>query len=372
MTDYIKKVSGNIFHDYNLLKDNHHINIDFVGDIKNIKNNKELYFVKSCYDAHLRCHEGYYKNDILKCLCACIEFPETIDEYFKMIGGKSRNMVRKAKKNGYIVKRIMNYNKYIDDIYEINTSKNIRCGKEMTSSYLKKPTKTSDYISENKYVNFFRYGCFKDNKLVAYINPYICNNCLLINQILGHGAHLKFGIMNLLIYSICEDMILNFKNVKYWWYINWVSGGKKLQSFKKSMGFFPKMISLKNIYTTNFLSNDITKWNNTKSVSLESNILKVLNSNETTPGISYKIPIIPNQKYKYEIIYENYNDSKIILYGRYNYNDTQHTIFSHETTNSLIFTTPNECKIIEIYLLFRNPEKEQKILIKNIILNMIS
>jgi hypothetical protein len=369
--EYIKQITGNINKDYELLKTNHILNINFVGNIENIENKQNLLFIKNCYDSHIRCHKGYYKGNILKDICAIIEFPKTIDEYFQFIGCKSRNMIRKAQKTGFIVKKITNYNEFIDDIYEINTSKEIRQSNKMSSNYINKPNKQLDYISDNKYFNLIRYGCFKDNKLVAYCYPYICNNTILINQILGHGDYQKYGIMNLLIYKICEDMIVNFKNIKYWWYINWFSGNKSLQSFKKSMGFCPKLVNLENIYNTNFLSNDLTIWKKTNSVVLESNILKVIDSKETTPGISYIIPVLSNQKYIYSIIFESYNDAKILLFG-YDFINKQQ-IFKKELLNDkhVVFTTPENCSNIEFNLLFRHPIMHNFIIIKDIELNIL-
>lgn len=370
--EYIKQITGNINKDYELLKKEHIIYLDWVGDINNIKTQQELMYIKGIWEGHIKGMNGYYKDDILNNLGAVIELPETIDEYFKIIGCKSRNMIRKAKQNGFTIKKNWEFDDYIDDYHEIYTSKKIRQGKIMSSAKLEKPKKRGKLvISDNKYVNLLNYGCFIDNKLVAFMFPYVVNDTLNYSTGVGHGDYLKFGIMNLLIYSICEDIITNFKNIKYFLYIWWFSGEKGLRDFKKSMGFYPKLVSLKNIYKNNFLNEDLNVWNKTNSVNLESNKLTVKDSNETTPGIFLSIPILANQKYICTLIFEASPTTIIILFGRDLINKKD--IFKKEilSDNYVIFSTPNNISSLEINIAFRNPISDNYILIKSIELKIL-
>ena len=43
--------------------------------------------------------------------------------------------------------------------------------------------------------------------------------------------------MNLLFYEIGKDMIENYKNIKYFFYLDWFSHTGSLTQFKKSMYF---------------------------------------------------------------------------------------------------------------------------------------
>jgi len=56
---------------------------------------------------------------------AIILLPETINEYLKLIGTKSRNMIRKAEKSGYVARSFI-WNENLDDIFLIHTSSKIR------------------------------------------------------------------------------------------------------------------------------------------------------------------------------------------------------------------------------------------------------
>jgi len=281
-------------------------------------------------------------------------------------------MVRKALKNNFTIRKISDYNALLDDIYNINTSKSIRQSNPIEVSLLKKPVKMTNYISDNKYYNLIRYGCFIDNKLVAYCNPYILNNCLVINQILGHGEYLTYGIMNLLIYEICRDMIDNFKNVRYFLYINWFSGDNSLLSFKKSMGFYPKVVRLKNIYNTNLLSRNLIHWTSSNSITLVGNKIEVLNKDEITPGICVTIPVYGGYTYLYRIFFTSSDvNQSIILFGR-DFNSKKE-VFKYEITSNgyIIFQVPDNYKNIEINVLFRKPIINNSISIKNIELLLI-
>jgi len=166
---------------------------------------------------------------------AILNVPENINEYLKLIGSKSRNMIKKCEKNEYYGKKI-NPDEYLDDIFKINTSKKFRQGKEMTESYKKFPKKYNlDYESFNsKYCVEF-YGIFKNNTLVAYGFFYFCNEFVMLNSILGHGDHLTYGIMNLLTYFIVNDIIENHKSAKYINYLT-ISDSSK-GKFKLNIGY---------------------------------------------------------------------------------------------------------------------------------------
>lgn len=175
---------------------------------------------------------------------AILTIPDNIDMYSKKIGSKTRNMIRKSEKNNYSCK-IFNWNDYLDDIYEINISKSFRQNQEMTEGYKLYPSTISEsYMKSlsNSY-NIIFYGCFLENKLVAYIWIVIINDIMVFNRIIGHGDHLKYGIMNHLIYFIVDN-IINTKEVKYINYTDW-GCQPGLKKFKISVGFEEKLVLFK-------------------------------------------------------------------------------------------------------------------------------
>ncbi len=127
---------------------------------------------------------------------AIINVPKSIDLYLKDIGGKSRNMNKKAEKNNISCTKF-NWNDKLDDIFDINTSSLNRQGRVMDKSYTNYPLKINT-IKEDDFAIIF-IGAFVNTKLIGYIELYNYGNFTMINRILGHKDYLKFGVMNLMI-----------------------------------------------------------------------------------------------------------------------------------------------------------------------------
>jgi hypothetical protein len=166
-------------------------------------------------------------------------------EYLKIIGCKSRNMLTKCHKNGYFG-HIINFNDYLKDIYEANTSKEIRQGIPMTEWYKKMPS--AQNIRQEDYCELHHikhYGVLKENKLFAWCEINFMNELAIVNSIIGHGYHLKFGIMNEMISFVVKDCFENHKQVKYINYLN-LACGAGLSLFKKSVGFRELECNFKN------------------------------------------------------------------------------------------------------------------------------
>ncbi len=171
---------------------------------------------------------------------AVIETAQSETEYLKLIGDKSRNMLRKASRNGYSV-HVFNSADYLDDIYAIRTSKETRSGKSVPESFRQRPLpfdSANNLLCEAHHVT--GVGVFKDEKtLVAYAAIHNCGDLAIINTILGHGDHLKFGIMNLLIFGVYSEIKARFAGIKYINYLTLRSSTPQLDTFKKSVGFVP-------------------------------------------------------------------------------------------------------------------------------------
>jgi len=164
---------------------------------------------------------------------AVIKIPKNIDIYLKLIGAKSRNMNKKAEKNGIDCK-VIEWNNYLEDIYKINTSSQVRQGREMDKVYLEYPKKVTNEDIEDFKIRYI--GAFKDNILVGYIELYIYGNFAMTNRILGHRDYLKYGVMNLMIKKCVEYGIDN--KIEYINYLSMLNKrNNSLSAFKYRVGF---------------------------------------------------------------------------------------------------------------------------------------
>ena len=164
---------------------------------------------------------------------AIIKIPKNIDSYLKLIGAKSRNMNKKAEKNG-IECRLFEWNNYLEDIYNINTSSHIRQGRKMDNTYLQYPKKVNNEDIKDFKIRYI--GAFKDAILVGYIELYIYGNFAMTNRILGHKEFLKYGVMNLMVKKCVEYGIDN--GLEYINYLTMLNReNNSLSAFKYRVGF---------------------------------------------------------------------------------------------------------------------------------------
>jgi hypothetical protein len=157
------------------------------------------------------------------------------NEYFhKVLDAKSRNMIRKCTKTGYTF-RPFTYNNYLDAMYQINTSKEIRQGKPMSEKYRVRPepiVKDYELCEMHKHI---WWGGFKDQELLAYCNLVVLKDIAIINTILGHDKALTYGIMNGLINRLV--WVSKTTGVKYLNYLDLENCSKSMRRFKESVGF---------------------------------------------------------------------------------------------------------------------------------------
>lgn len=159
------------------------------------------------------------------------------DKYRKsVLDDKSRNMVKKSGQHFNYFK--FNHNSYLDDMFEINTSKPVRQGKRMSPGYLEKP---QPIILSHKLCrtvhNEIWLGAFDSkDKLRAYSHLAIIGELAIINRIIGHGDYLKFGVMNGLVDRMVS-LLDEESNAKWINYLDLINCGEGLRRFKKSVGF---------------------------------------------------------------------------------------------------------------------------------------
>jgi hypothetical protein len=174
------------------------------------------------------------KLSVTKVPPAILDLTVGHDAYWQLIGAKGRNMVRKAEKLGYGFAQF-SWNEHIDDIFAVNTSMSHRGGKEMTAGYRERPSTIGASAFCDRQLRMY-YGAFKEGTLYAYLVLVVFGHFATINTILGHGDHLKDGIMNGLIDFLVRDLASEGK-VRYVNYLTLKGGRESLDSFKKRVGF---------------------------------------------------------------------------------------------------------------------------------------
>lgn len=174
------------------------------------------------------------------------ELPKDIELYNKEISGKNSvsYFSRRCKKFGYYTK-FFEQEKYLDELYEINTSSIERQGHKMSEQYLKKVE------AEPKKDSVKYFGVFtKEDKLVAYIKLVVTPKLFNISKLLGHKEYLNDNIMYLLLHDLTVNLIEEGKDVEYSQYLMYdtyfgASNGIKL--YKKRNCFKPYKVKWKYI-----------------------------------------------------------------------------------------------------------------------------
>lgn len=149
----------------------------------------------------------------------------------------ARKRAWRSSRLGYVFAPI-DYSRWSDDIFEINTSLASRQGRPMSEGYLqhREQGKLPEYDCD--YHAIRTYGVIHvpsdDVKLVAYMTLYRINELALVSMILGHGDHLANDIMYLLFAGMVEDQA----HLGGWLYYNlWNSGQDGLRYYKSKVGF---------------------------------------------------------------------------------------------------------------------------------------
>ena len=162
---------------------------------------------------------------------ALLGIPPTHEEYLNRVRHETRRYVRLAERQRYEFKEFV-WNEHLDEIYEINTSKEVRQREPMRGWY-SKPVQPRHHSNEElRYRKY--YGAFQDGKLWAYLHFWICGDIAVYKHIIGHAQHLKYGIMNGLISYSVRKCIEN-SQIRWLYYGDYEEG--PLGSFKKQAGF---------------------------------------------------------------------------------------------------------------------------------------
>ncbi|MBL7923715.1 MAG: hypothetical protein JNL88_05915 [Bacteroidia bacterium] len=166
-------------------------------------------------------------------------FP-TYAEYLQSVSGKNSAAYysRKAEKANYIFREI-DPDTLADAIHAIHHSAETRQGKVLSSAYLE-PLKMYPKNQHN-----FYYGLFKEDELVAYLWLVKSGELITFNRLMGHAAHLKNGIMFLLVLKGIERIFQLLPRPSYLMYDTLLGASEGLSLFKKRIGFKPFHVNWK-------------------------------------------------------------------------------------------------------------------------------
>jgi hypothetical protein len=185
------------------------------------------------------------------------------EQHIKSFGKGSRlRQKRKAERLGYVVHEFA-WAQHVPDIYDINTSKEVRSGGPMRDSYRRTieemggAPKAPSAPTAPACVRHWdlRFGAFlpepghrqgdvvTDERLVAYVALSRTGDVALYGMILGHGDHLANGVLVLLHHEIVRWVGENQQGptagLRFLMYGGRESGGASLLQWKRQAGFRP-------------------------------------------------------------------------------------------------------------------------------------
>lgn len=171
---------------------------------------------------------------LLRYPLALLIIPSEHNKYLKTVGAKTRNMIRKAEKEGYYFEEF-DWNKHLDDIFKINTSKDIRSAGAMAGWY-RELVRPRHLTSEEQFYQKY-YGIFKEGHLWAYLNLVLCGDFGFFKHFIGHSDHLRNGIMNYLVSCTVQEYV-GHSHIKFLSYGIFPAGSKgSTIDFRKHAGF---------------------------------------------------------------------------------------------------------------------------------------
>jgi hypothetical protein len=156
----------------------------------------------------------------------------TREAYLNRMKGRNsaEQHARKARARGYTVVEI-DRNEYIDEIYQVNTSLNVRQGRPIDEIYREKVT----YYTPEK--NYTYYGIINtDGVLMGYGNVGHYGNFSAFNRVIG--VRNNDGIMHLLVSEIICQM-MERQGCRYLMYDTYFGASPGLRAFKTMLGFEP-------------------------------------------------------------------------------------------------------------------------------------
>jgi hypothetical protein len=182
-------------------------------------------------------------------------------------GGEVDYEVRKSTRRGYVVHPFA-FATHVPDVVDINQSKQVRSGGPMRGAYLSSveehggaPRERIAVVPPPCPLHYdYWWGLFApepghrqgsvttDERLLAYLRLRRNGNYLLYAQILGHGDHLREGVVYALHMQVMSWLLRrdspHSRDVAHVIYGAWNSGGPGLQRWKARLLFAPALLVL--------------------------------------------------------------------------------------------------------------------------------
>lgn len=167
--------------------------------------------------------------------------PEDIPSFLR---GRPKQVLRTnlnhAKTEGYTVREFTSTDR-VDEILAINTSAEGRQGQKMAAKYTD-PAIVAAYCRAHPNL----IGVFLGDDLVAYLEPFISGEVVIIDRILGHRDHLATGVMYLLMLGFAEWAVARHAErpeLKWLMYDMMLGAKPGLRYFKERLGFAPYRVT---------------------------------------------------------------------------------------------------------------------------------
>jgi hypothetical protein len=265
-----------------------------------------------------------------------------------------------SKRNGYYCKQLERKN-HLQDIYEINNSKEFRSGGKMKESYLNEENFKNPNLKElqkikkiENYKEYYKihYGIFKEEKgykqfdlitnekLIGLIVIDRVYDMIKIDYILGHNDYLSHGIMYHLFFDMMENWVFKkheaSEGVDYIFYAGHFQGNSNqaagLMKWKEKFNFKPYLLIANEV-------NNIKPYSKvTKNINIEyyGNIIKIISTNDNNnSGIyAYSNDKNDNTEYVFSCDVLSSYTGKILIYICH-LNNVKIIGFTHKIKNNI-------------------------------------
>src|SRR6185369_10913655 len=157
---------------------------------------------RGCVDIALsrydQLHIDHYSRGV-----SVLEVPETLDDWLAA-HRTARKRAARSQRLGYRFDRV-DYSQHSDDIFEINTSVEMRQGRPMSAGYRewRQHSPLPTFPCDQHYTR--TYGVLERDRLRAYLTLHRSGVLAMVSMILGHHDHQPNDIMYLLFRGVVED-----------------------------------------------------------------------------------------------------------------------------------------------------------------------
>lgn len=165
------------------------------------------------------------------------------DEYFNAVESSARRNFKKASRNGFVFKKI-NYNDYIDDVWEIRKSAHSRQGKMPEELIKNRPKESTMPKTKTHYHDYPYYGVLnEDGKLVAYAGCLVTGEMAAVEHVYGHAEFQNFGIVPMLYIAMAKQLKEDYPSIRFYSYGTFLGASDTLKRFKKKFQFKPHKVN---------------------------------------------------------------------------------------------------------------------------------